>query len=60
MELDEPDDFSLTEDEADPPKSSVAPPKTREEVEEKLWDEGIANAIDKLNGTIDLRCVLFP
>ncbi|KAM5544423.1 hypothetical protein V8D89_002083 [Ganoderma adspersum] len=53
-DLDEPDDFSLTDDEGHPPNPSVAPPKTREELEEKLWDEGIANAIDRLNGTIDL------
>ena len=59
-DLEEPDDFSLTDDEGHPPKPSVAPPKTREELEAKLWDEGIANAIDKLNGTIDLRCALLP
>ncbi|PIL25484.1 hypothetical protein GSI_13374 [Ganoderma sinense ZZ0214-1] len=62
-ELDEPDDFSLTDDEADPFKPSASEadlpkpsggPRTREELEEKLWDEAIANAIDKLNGTIDL------
>ncbi len=53
--LDEPDDFSLTDDEADLSKLSVAA-RPREELEQKLWDEGIANAIDKLNGTIDLRC----
>ena len=63
-ELDEPDDFSLTDDEGDAYKPSPgeaalpkpsAGPKSREELEQKLWDEGIANAIDKLNGTIDLR-----
>nr|VWO96433.1 Adenylate cyclase [Ganoderma boninense] len=62
-ELDEPDDFSLTDDEGDAYKPSPgeaalpkpsAGPKSREELEQKLWDEGIANAIDKLNGTIDL------
>ena len=57
--LDEPDDFSLTDDEADMPKPP-ARPKTRQELEEKLWDEGIANAIDKLNGIIDLRCACLP
>ncbi|KAI1784768.1 hypothetical protein LXA43DRAFT_192079 [Ganoderma leucocontextum] len=52
-ELDEPDEFFLTDDEADLLKPSAGP-RTREEMEEELWDERIANAIDKLNGTIDL------
>ncbi|KAI1784765.1 hypothetical protein LXA43DRAFT_901051 [Ganoderma leucocontextum] len=52
-ELDEPDEFFLTDDEANLLKPSAGP-RTREEMEEELWDERIANAIDKLNGTIDL------
>ncbi|TBU30082.1 hypothetical protein BD311DRAFT_777066 [Dichomitus squalens] len=53
MDVDDSSDFFLTDDEADLPKPTSRP-KTREELEEKMWDSAITNAIDKLIGVIDL------
>ena len=54
MDVDGSSDFCLTDDEADIPKPPSRP-RNREELEEKMWDSAITNAIDKLIGVVDLR-----
>ncbi|KAI9063833.1 hypothetical protein FKP32DRAFT_1626900 [Trametes sanguinea] len=54
MVLDEPDDdFLLSEDEWEKPTLKV-PKESQAELENRLWDKAITNAIDKVNGIIDL------
>ncbi|KAI0763830.1 hypothetical protein BD413DRAFT_616152 [Trametes elegans] len=46
-------DFVLSDDDLELPRLRTRT-ETKEEVEQRLWDEEITAAIDKVNGTIDL------